>query len=410
MEKQGNCILENKQFNMRILAARNLRGRPFRNFCIVALVAVFCISLSAVTQLSSALSNGIESVSARLGADIMIVPVGYEAQTEGTLLRGEPSAFFIDGATAKKLEAEEGLARVTPQLFIASLDSDHCAFPVQLIGYDEATDFVIKPWIAGQVSGRLSFGEIVVGNNILADEGEELMFFSKTYHVVAKLEKTGMGFDTSVFLNMETAQDALNEYIYYTGVDAVADGDTVSVLLADVNPGINLQEFGNKLHEKYYREGITFVRTGDVIEDTTQQMTAFLSALKGMVAVLWAIVVVTLILLFSAILAERKREFGVYRVLGASSRKLVRIILSETALVSLIGAGAGLAIFAIVFFPFGQAIDMLLGLPQRPDLLNTLLLLAAAFAVSFVIGPVASLVAALRIGKVADDAILRGGL
>lgn len=48
-------------------------------------------------------------MSKRLGADLMIIPYGYEKQLQSALLRGEPSTFYLD----QQLEEKYGLFLVS---------------------------------------------------------------------------------------------------------------------------------------------------------------------------------------------------------------------------------------------------------------------------------------------------------
>ena len=60
--------------------------------------------------------------------------------------------------------------------------------------------------MARQLQGGLESCDIVVGANIVAREGETLLFFGETFRVAARLERTGMGFDNSAFVTVEAAR------------------------------------------------------------------------------------------------------------------------------------------------------------------------------------------------------------
>ncbi|MDR0671526.1 MAG: ABC transporter permease [Oscillospiraceae bacterium] len=394
-----------------VIARQNMRRRPFRTFCLMGLVALLACVLSAGSLLTFGLRSGLRSISDRLGADLMLVPRGYEQSTEGALLRGEPSTFYLDGALAAALAETDGLVRVSPQLFIATLDSDHCAFPVQLIGYDPGTDFVIAPWLARALPGGPADGEIVIGHSVSARVGEELLFFSQKYRVAGQLERTGMGFDTSVFMNMGTARATLEEYVYYTGAEIPDRARAVSTLTADVDAARTTpQEVARKIRDVYRNEGVGVILTQAMIGGISDSLNAFLTVVAALVAVLWLLAAGVLMLMFSVTLHERRREFGLYRALGATRGRLVRIVLTESSLLSLAGACAGVALLCLLLFPFQPLIARSVAAPYlQPSAAAAAALLGASLLLSFLTGPLASARAAASIGRVAAHAAVRGG-
>ena len=72
------------------LAGKNIRRKPRRSFCLVLVILLFAFSLYAGSVLSLSLSGGVASISDRLGADIMVVPEGYDPHIDSILLSGKP--------------------------------------------------------------------------------------------------------------------------------------------------------------------------------------------------------------------------------------------------------------------------------------------------------------------------------
>ena len=349
--------------------------------------------------------RGMGRMSDRLGADAFIVPRGYGAKAEGALLRGEPSSFYLGPSALAMISEIKGFSRMSPQLFIASWDSSHCSFPVQLIGYDPATDFVVAPWIASSVPRSLAFGEVVIGSLIDAKEGDTLMFFSGSYPVAARLEKTGTGFDTSVFFNMETARATLKEYLRYSGEDINAD-HAVSVVTADIEDGIDPAALSREIRDSYLIEGIDIVRTQDIIGGISRNLRAFLTLVIVLMAVFWVLAAVVLAILFTAMLNERKKEFGIYMILGAPLSRVTTIIIIESSLISLMGALAGTFSFCLFVLPFRTLIDVSMVIPYvQPGVKTAALIIAAGFFLSFLAGPLASLRSALRARQASLDAV-----
>ena len=169
------------------LAWQNLKRKPFRSGCLVFIVAFFAFTLFAGTVFNQNLSLGMQSLAGRLGADILIVPYGYNKDLQVALLRGEPSSFYLKAELANKLRAVAGVKAVSPQLFLASLDAGCCSAKVQLIGYDPATDFVIRPWMQGNLQAPLADSQVVVGSRIISGVDDEVEFFAQKFTVAARV-------------------------------------------------------------------------------------------------------------------------------------------------------------------------------------------------------------------------------
>ena len=168
-----------KRLTCATLAFANVRRKPMRTVGLAIIVAVFAFALFCGSMLTQSLKSGIESMSGRIGADLMVVPRGSGTDLQNSLLRSEPSTFYLEDDIIDGLSSIDGVAQTSPQLFIASLNAACCTVPVQLIGYDPDTDFTITPWMTNTMSEPLSSGQVVVGSLILAEPGDEVYFYGQ---------------------------------------------------------------------------------------------------------------------------------------------------------------------------------------------------------------------------------------
>ena len=67
-----------------------------RTLGLASIVATLALVMFSGLIIIFSLNNGISSLSQRMGADLMIVPLGYESGAEGVLIKGEPSYFYFD--------------------------------------------------------------------------------------------------------------------------------------------------------------------------------------------------------------------------------------------------------------------------------------------------------------------------
>jgi putative ABC transport system permease protein len=402
--------MDNKPLTTATIAFRTLKGKPFRTTGLILLVALFAFTLFGGTVLSKSLENGMNNLSKRMGADILAVPYGYEADLQSALLRGEPSTFYFGADTTEKVAGVEGVEDVSPQLYIATLNAGCCSYPLQLIGFDPGTDFVIQPWMSNALDHPLADGEIVIGSNINAGAGQKLKFFDRTFLIAGRLGKTGMGFDNSVFMNLSTAKQVAKESERLKARPVAENADLISSVVVKIKNGYDVKDVANNVLQAYARQGVHVVVAKNMISDISGSLRGLTTYLFILAGILWALAVGVLIIVFSVTLNARKREFSIFRALGATRSKLVKLILCESSLISVFGTVTGMMAAALVVFPFSAYIGSLLGLPYLQPAFETLSLVAAAsLLISFAVGPLASIYAAIKIGRSEIYATMKEG-
>ena len=345
-----------KPITIYCLAWRNLAQKPFRTTCLIIMTLLFSASLFGGSILTKNLNDGIAGMANRLGADILIVPYGYEKELEVALLRGEPSTFYLKADLAQKIEKIKGISAVSSQLFIASLSAGCCTSKLQLIGFEQSTDFVISPWMKQQLTARLHDNEVVVGSKILADVGDEITFFNHRFRVAAKMDSTGMGFDTSVFMTMDAAYNLMKTADLLSGdVDHIRN--YVSSIFIRVDHDYQPKAIVNQIMQKYAVEyNLDFVMTKVMISDIYKWLNSFSVIVYTLAAIFWLLAIVVIFIVYSSTINERKREVGILRILGASRSMLVKMLFIESFIISVIGAIICIIFATIVLF----AISMLI--------------------------------------------------
>ena len=380
------------------IALNNLKRKPFRSIGLSLVVALFSFAMFGGALLAESVRSGISSMSKRLGADILVVPHGYDKKLQAALLRGEPSTFYLKGELTDKLRSLPGVDRVAPQLYLATLNASCCTVPVQLIAYDPATDFVIEPWVASSVKLAKRDDEVVVGNMIVGEVGNELSLFGQTFKIAARLDRTGMGFDTTVFMTMSNARKLLQR----ARNEAVANFEpgSISSIMVNVQPGRDLKEMANAILGNFALDyNLDIVVSKNMISDIAKKLGGLSFLMHVMTAFFWLAAAGVLYLFFSLLLNERKREFGLFRILGASRGRLARIVLCEALAVSIVGGVVGVVAALGLTLPFHRYIVMSLELPYlavSPMLMGFMAL--TTLALSFAVGPLASLHSAIKIG------------
>ena len=394
----------------RAVALANLRRKPFRAWSLAVIVALFAFTLFGGSILNANLREGLAGLSGRMGADILIVPHGYEKKLQAAILRGEPSQFYIKADIADKIRSAHYIAAASPQLFLASLNAGCCTAKVQLVGFDQDTDFSVKPWMREKLDRPLRDDEVVVGSMIVPQTGETVMFFGKKYTIAAKMDRTGMGFDTSVFMTVNAAHTLMREAELVTG-DADGIKNYVSSVIVKVREGFDVKEAANALMREFAIEyNLDMVVAANMLSSIATSMQNISLVLFGLACVLWVVALITLFTVFSSGQNERKREMGILRILGATRKKIASLILTESLYVSIGGAMGGILLAAAVVFPFNTLIFKTLELPfvalTVPEIAGYAV---AAFAAAALIGPLACIWSVLSITRFDAYATLREG-
>ena len=213
-----------KTITVKSLALANISKKPYRTAALTVLVALAAGVLFGTLLLTASIKGGLKGINTRIGADLMIVPEGYEAQAEGVLLTGEPSYFYMDRAVEKAIGEVQGVAAVTSQFYLTSLSESCCDFPIQIIGFDPSSDFIIKSWGRHKVLSTSGQEIILAGSNITTEKNT-VRFFEHTHNVSARLAKSGTGMDNVIYTDLENLQKIFED-AKAKGFGFISDGDT----------------------------------------------------------------------------------------------------------------------------------------------------------------------------------------
>lgn len=395
------------------LALKNLIRRPGRTVALILLTALLALAAFGGSVVVRSLRQGLISLESRLGADIIVVPSSAQSKVsfQNMLLQGTTGAFYMSAENLARVREVEGVEVAAPQLFLASLKADCCSVKIQVIGFDPDTDFFVQPWIEQSYSRNLNDFDVVVGCKVEADVGENLRIYDTPCKVVGRLAATGTGLDTAVYCNLTTMKSLLQaaeaKGISHKVTSDDSD-DQISAIYVKVKEGYDIGQVNSKIQG--HTRKASAIRTRSMLTDVSDSLTGISSTISGLIGIVWILALLILLLCFAMIVRERKREFAVLRLLGTSRAQLCKIVLSESFLCSLSGALLGIAVSALIVFPFTTLIEQKLALPYLQPAPSEILLLAllVVLATTF-IGALASSWAALRLSRADPGTDLREG-
>ncbi len=381
------------------LAMENIRQKPLRTSYMIVLVTLFSIILYVGSIFSVSLNKGLESLSNRLGADVIVVPAGYKAEIKSVLLKGEPSSFYLPENTLEKLKQFDEIEKMTPQIYIATLSASCCAYPLQIIGIDMDSDFLVSPWLSTAFSKELKDGEVIIGNRVRGEVGENIFFFRKNLKIVGKLKQTGMGFDATVFVNRNTAKMLAKESERVV-FNRVASENIISSVMIKAKPGVNSVKLASKISRTLGKEGIFAMFSKKFINSISSNLKTLSTCIVVFIVALWILSIIILGTTFVALFNERKKEMAILRILGASKRKLRTIILTECSIVSIYGALLGCFLGIIVSMIGLPAVAEKFSMPFiSPSLMQYTMIFILSFVLATIIGPLSTMKVANKIIK-----------
>lgn len=393
------------------LSVKNLIRKPGRTLALALLTAFLALAVFGGSVVVLSLRSGLNSLEARLGADIILVPSEAQSKVsfQNMFLQGTTGAFYMDASALDKALEVEGVEKAAPQTFLASLKADCCSIKIQVIGIDPEKDFTVQPWIARSLTRALGDMDVAVGCKVEAGMGEIIRIYEQRCKVVARLEATGTGLDTAVYCNMNTMQQLLKAAEEKGVSHKIESGDDViSAVYIKVKDGYDIDKVNSALNSRVRKA--TAVRTRSMLTGVSDSLSGVSRTVTILIIAVWALAFIILLLAFVLIIRERAREFAVLRLLGASRGMLGRAVLLESALCGLLGGVTGVGLSALLLFPFAQLIESALQLPYlMPDIKNIVWLGLGTVLLSVLVAALSSVIAAYRLSRVDPGSALREG-
>ena len=383
---------DEKWLDARGLALQNIRVRGGRSFGIAALSALLALMLFLSSFWMLSLKNGLRSLSGRMGADLILVPEGYDSKISGAILRGEPNSFFFHTDVLEKTRENPAVEEAAPQLYLASLTAGCCSYPLQIIGLDFDSDFSVVPWLKASAKLPLADDEVLVGASVEGDYRHEIRLFGKTYRIKGKLAKTGMGFDTSVFMGMPEVRSLAREYEKLLNSPIGADDSLISSVRVKVKPGTDVDALRKSLQESWSGQGVYVLAAQNMMREVAGNVDRLLLYVYLLLGLLWLLGCLLLRLLYGILLRERCAEYRALYVLGARKRDIRRLVVWESLLLGASGASVGCLFSLAVGVLFSPALQNALGRPYlAPAGIHTALLFLAVLLIAGLLAPCSAL-------------------
>ena len=285
-----------------------------KKFCLLLAAIVFMCFIAAGTVFILNLSYDIQNASDKLGADIMIVPAGYDPRIDSVLLSGKPSASYLPENSLeiiKNLAREKilGIEKISPQVFMATLRASCCAYPVQIMGIDYASDFIIKSWLDKNFERGLNDDEIILGFHSKGNVGDEIIFFDKPLKIVGKLERTGMGIDSSVFMNRNTIIELAKAADKIKAQKLAENNNLISVIMLKLKAGEDSQATAKALNRELNSQGMYALFSKKFVSNISSTLVITAHIVKYFSVALWLTAAIIITALLFSLRAGKNKKF-----------------------------------------------------------------------------------------------------
>jgi putative ABC transport system permease protein len=321
------------------VALKNLKRKAFRTgvlvFSIALLVSLLIFAISFTVSVASSLKKSAE----RLGADLVVVPVGARGFAEEFLLESKNTSFYMPSSIIEKVKKIEGIEAITHHTYLSSISGLCCDVPpTRIVAFDPKTDFIINPWLQKSLGRPLQLGEAIAGYGTSENLGLGLLdieatIFNNRFKIVGVLEKTGTGLDHALFMTEDNLKN-----IIASGKSPLKKGE-ISIIFTKLKKGYDPDYVGRVLEGEIPEvDVVARSNMGEKFINTLADINKIFLLTTLMASVLTTFLVWAI---FSAIANERAREIGIMRALGAKQSHIVHLYLLEVLVLGILGSTIG---------------------------------------------------------------------
>jgi putative ABC transport system permease protein len=324
------------------LALQNLLRRKARTLLLLAAVAICGGAVFAGAVLMLSIESSMAVGFTRLGADMLVVPAGTLTNITAALLTAEPTDLTLDDSALARLEALKGVQKAAPQLIFRTDASGYRGGrdSVDLIAFDPGRDITVQPWLEQHLDRPLRKGDVIVGGRRDEALGSELLLFGSPLTVYGRLGKTAIGtHERGLFMTFATLAELRVTMQQICGMKAPLEPNKLSGVLLELAPGATIQQVRFAVLANF--PDLKVVSGESMLTSIRQGLSALLSGVLALMAIMFVSTALLVSVLFSAIITERRRELGLLRAIGARRRQIVGMLLMEAGVATAVGGVAG---------------------------------------------------------------------
>jgi putative ABC transport system permease protein len=353
------------------MAVADAMRRPWRLGLLAAGIAVAGAATFGALAFQTAIGRSLERSLLRLGADALVLPAEVVANLTPAILTAEPSSATLTREAVARITGLPVVERAASQRTLHLPDAGG-HLPIDVVVFDAATDFTVRPWIVESLDRPFACGDVIVGGRRPERVGERLSMQGVDLVVHGRLGLTGVGpFERSMFVTGDTADRLADAGIVDAAGAALPRHATAtpSGMLVRLATGRGPDDLRFALAKI---PGIG-VSTGNGSQIDVRQAVATLA--RSSLAMLLVCLLAPAVLVgvaYSGMLAERRRELGLMLSIGLRRLDIVMVVMVEAAVAALAGGLVGVVIAAALLAAFIRTVGYVLARREIPFVAPTL--------------------------------------
>ena len=347
--------------SLRRVPLMTIRAHPVRSLIIAFLALAQAACVFGGLILVGAMRAELTLAERRLGADLVVYPTTCLNQVEKKrlLMLGTPVGCHQPRSTLARMSSNEDIAAVSYQLYVSETLVDGSTR--WIVGFEPETDFALSPWIAEGEGTSLPRGSVLVGSAVPGADGQTLSVFRRERPIGAHLLTTGSELADALFVSMHTLSDMMADArAAGEDIDASLDPRTdYSAALVRASDSDAIESVTNWIN--LYVRKVSAVRATEALVGAASGIRAHRGVAIGVLGATWLVLLGALVIVQVSLMNERMQELAVWRSIGASRSIMSRVMLSESALLHVAGALAGvcLAALTVPFVGDGSLVESL---------------------------------------------------
>ena len=319
------------------ISINNLKRRKAKMAFLTIGLMVGIATIVTLVTLTRSMSRDIESKMDEFGANILITPrsnglsMNYGGITLGGVSFDQHEIREEDLAKIKTIENRKNISVVSPKVLGGTKINSH---DVLLAGVNFESELKMKQWWKIFGNEPKSDHDLLLGSDAskLLDlsPGDSLSIKGETFKVAGVLGQTGSQDDALVFVSLAKAQKLLGK----AGKISMAE-------VAALCSGCPIGDMVTQIAEKIPDAKVSAIQ--QVVEGRLKaldQFKRFSYAMAGVVVFIGSLIVFVTMM---GSVNERTTEIGIFRAIGFRKSHIMRIILLEAAIVSLLAGFLGYA-------------------------------------------------------------------
>jgi putative ABC transport system permease protein len=319
------------------ISINNLKRRKAKMAFLTIGLMVGIATIVTLVTLTRSMSSDIERKMDEFGANILVTPqsnglaMNYGGISLGGVTFDQREIREEDLAKIKTITNHKNISAISPKVLGGIKINGH---DVLLVGVNFESELKMKQWWKVFGNEPKSDHDLLLGSDaskvLNVSPGDNLTIKGETFKVAGVLDQTGSQDDALVFAGLSRAQKLLGK-----------EGKISMAEVAALCSGCPIGDMVTQIAEKLPDAKVSAIQ--QVVEGRLKaldQFRRFSYAMAGVVVFIGSLIVFVTMM---GSVNERTTEIGIFRAIGFRKSHIMRIILLEAALVSLLAGFLGYA-------------------------------------------------------------------